>query len=359
LKAARLKAPKEIVLEEIPVPVISDTEVLVRVKYCGVCGTDRRGFEAPGLIPLGAYIGHEFSGVISKVGKNVPGWKAGDRVVVNPNCFCGKCYACRHGYLECCEHLIENSLGCLTDKSLPGAFSEFVRVPFAEQRLYALPDQLSFAVGALVEPLASSLHAVRMSSFKPRDSAVVLGCGGIGLGVIAFLRDSGAGLIVATEVNEKRTEVAKKLGANFVFNPVKADLREEVLKLTGGLGVTHVFDCSGVPQAFQSASGLLRPRGQIVLVGIIDKGVPIVPLNLQINELQLQTSFCYSDEFPLVIDFLMNTKLPMREMLTSKIKLDDIQEGFNRFLQPGNSEIKLIVYPEDPSGEDSTGKACF
>jgi threonine dehydrogenase-like Zn-dependent dehydrogenase len=214
-------------------------------------------------------------------------------------------------------------------------------------------------VGALVEPLASSLHAVRISSFKARDTAVVLGCGGIGLGVIAFLKEAGAGLIVATEVNEKRTEVAKKLGADVVFNPQNVNLREEVLKLTGGLGVTHVFDCSGVPQAFQSASELLRTRGQIVLIGIIDKGVPIVPLNLQIRELQLQTSFCYSDEFPLVIDFLMNTKLPMREMLTSKIKLDDIQDGFNRFLQPGNSEIKLIVYPEDPSAEDLSGKTCF
>jgi (R,R)-butanediol dehydrogenase/meso-butanediol dehydrogenase/diacetyl reductase len=348
VKAARLKAPKKIALEEILVPDISDTDVLVKVKYCGICGTDLRGFAAPGLISVGAYMGHEFSGVITKVGKNVSGWQVGDRVVVNPNCFCGKCYACKHGDLECCEHLIENSLGCLSDEKLPGAFSEFVRVPFADQRLYPLPDELSFEEGALAEPLASSLHAVRMSAFKTRDMVMVLGCGGIGLGVIAFLKDAGAGLIIATEINEKRTELAKKLGADFVFNPQKvSNLREEVLKLIKGLGVNQVFDCSGIPQAFQSASEFLRPKGQIVLVGIIDKDVPIVPLNYQIGEFQLQASFCYSDEFPLVISFLKNTKLPVKELITSKIKLSDIQEqGFNKLIQPGNSEIKILVSPE-------------
>jgi len=348
LKATRLKAAKELVVEDIPVPEIEDSEVLVEVKYCGICGTDIRGFAAPGLINVGAYVGHEFSGVITKVGKDVKGWKVGDRVVVNPNCFCGECYACKHGVPECCEHLIENSLGTLADKTRPGAFGEYVRVPFAEQRLYALPDELSFEEGALAEPLASSLHAVRISAFKTRDQVMVLGCGGIGLGAIAFLKDAGAGLIIATEVNEQRAELARKLGADYVFNPLTTkNLKEEVFQLTGGLGVNQVFDCSGAAQAFQSAVNFLRPKGQIILVGIIDKDVPVVPLNYQIGEFQLQASFCYSDEFPLVVNFLKNTKLPIKEMATSKIKLGDIQEGFNTLLTPGNSEIKILVSLEE------------
>jgi len=269
MKAARLKRARDIALEEIPVPEISDMEVLVEVKYCGICGTDLHAFQFPGFFPVGCFMGHEFSGVIAKVGNRVEGWKPGDRVIVLPGTQCGECWACQHGFLSLCERAME-AIGVSTDETMPGAFAKFVRVPIPQKRLYSLPGEVSFEEGALVEPLATSLHAVRISALRPGDYAMVLGAGGIGLGVIAFLKNAGAGLIIATEVNEKRAEAAKKLGADYVFNPQKVlNLKEEVLKLTNGLGVAQVFDCSGVAQAFQSATDFLRPRGQIVLVGIL------------------------------------------------------------------------------------------
>lgn len=348
MKAARLKGVRDIALEEIPVPEISDTEVLIEVKYCGICGTDLHGYQVPGVFPDGTFLGHEFSGVIAKVGEKVEGWKVGDRVTVWPGYQCGQCWACKHGFLSLCERFME-AIGCLADEKVPGAFSKFVRVPAPETRLHSLPGEVSFEEGALVEPLAASLHAVRISSFRPGDYAMVLGAGAIGLGVIAFLKNAGAGLIIATEVSEKRTEVAKKLGADYVFNPKNvSNLKEEVLRLTNGLGVTHVFDCSGIPEAFQSATDFVRLRGQIVLIGIIDREVPIVPFNINLREIQLQGSWCYAaDEFPIVIDSLRRGVLPVREMITSKIKLSDIvEQGFEKLLRPGHAEIKILVSPE-------------
>ena len=344
MKAARLKGPGNIALEEIPVPEISDEEVLVEVKYCAICGTDLHDFKSPSFAPVGAYMGHEFSGVVAKVGSEVEGWKPGARVVVKPPFQCGECYACKHGFPQCCERAFE-AICLSTDAELPGAFARYVRVPYPQQRLYLLPQEVSYEEGALVEPLATSLHAVRISSFRPGDYTMVLGCGPIGLGVIAFLKRAGAGLIIATEINETRMEAAKKFGADYVFNPQKvSNLKEEVLRLTDRLGAAQIFDCSGIPAAFQSATNFLRARGQIILVGVIQEEVAIVPFSFQLGEFQLQPCIVYSDEFPMVIDFLKKATSPVKEMITSKIKLSDIvKEGFNKLLKPGHVEIKILV----------------
>jgi len=347
LKAALLKGPREVVFEEVPIPEISDDEVLIEVKFCGICGTDVHGVEDCGLIPPGTYIGHEFSGVLAKVGKNVKDWKVGDRVTANPNWSCGKCYACRHGLLSQCEHYMENAIGAGPGLEHAGAFAKFIKLP--QEQLYSLPKEVSFEEGALVEPLACSLHAVRKSAFRPREYTMVLGAGMIGLGVIAHLKNAGAGLIIATEILEKRVEVAKKLGADYVFNPQKvSNLKEKVLELTNGRGVDVVFDCSGIAEAFQSATDFLKKGGQLVVKGIITKEVPILPMNWAINEWRLQGSLCYyADEFPMVIEFLKRGILPTEEMITSKIKLSNIvEQGFNKLLKPVHSEVKIVVEPD-------------
>jgi len=350
LKAELLKGPGEVVLDEVPVPEISDDEVLVEVKYCGICGGDVQSIPHCALHQAGSYMGHEFAGVLAKAGKNVRGWKVGDRVVVNPLYMCGECYACLHGFLSCCEYAMDKGIGLAVGKEYAGAFAKYVRVPIPEWRLHGLPDEVSFEEGALVEPLAVSLHAVRMSAFRPGDHTMVLGAGPIGLGVIAHLKNAGAGLIIATETTEKRAEMAEKLGAGYVFNPKKvSNLKEKVLELTNGGGVDVVFDCSGVAQAFQSATDFLRRGGQVILTGVITYETPILPMNFTINEWQLQGSYAYySDEFPMVIDFLKKGIWPVKELITSKIKLSNIvKEGFDKLTKPGNNEIKIIVEPDE------------
>jgi len=350
LKALLLRAPRDIVLEEVPVPEITADEVLVEVKCCGICGSDVHTIPDCLIYPVGTYLGHEFSGVLAKVGNKVKVWKAGDRVVVSPSVPCGECYGCKHGRQSICNHAFETAIGCAAGLEYAGGYAKFVRVPNPEKRLYRLPDKITFEEGALVEPLSCSLHFVRMSTFKPREKTMVLGCGMMGLGVIAHLKNAGAGLIIATETNEKRREVAKKLGADYVFNPQKvSNLKEEVLKLTNGEGVEVVFDCSGVLQAFQSATSFLRRGGQLLLAGLIAKEVSIVPANFVINEWQLQGALAfYSDEFPMVIDFLEKGISPVKELITSKIKLGNIvKEGFDVLAKPGNNESKVIVEPDE------------
>jgi len=175
MKAALLKGPGDIVLEEVPVPEISDDEVLVEVKWCGICGSDLGSYRTRDFIQPGTYLGHEFSGVLAKVGKNVKGWRVGDRVVCNELYECGECYACEHGLASCCLHALDYEIGCVPGLGNAGGFAKYVRVPHPEYRLYSLVDEISFEEGTLVEPLACSLHAVRLSDFKPRGRVMVLG----------------------------------------------------------------------------------------------------------------------------------------------------------------------------------------
>ena len=348
MKAALLKGVKELVLDDIPIPEITDDEVLVEVKYCGICGSDLGAWRSAELMPPGTYMGHEFSGVLAKVGKNVKSWKVGDRVVCNELYECGECYACTHGIYSCCPKAMSQEIGCTAGLENAGAFAKYVRVRYPEYRLFALPDEVSFEEAALVEPLACTLHAVRLSNFKPRESTVVLGAGMIGLGVIVHLKNAGAGLIVATEISEKRASMAKRLGADYVFDPQKVDVKGKVLELTEGVGADVVFDCSGIPQAFQSATSFLRPRGQLLLMGIITHEVPIVPVGFILGEYSLQGSMCYyHEEFPMVIEFLSRHTSPIAEVITSKIKLSDIQNGFEELSKPGTDEIKILVEPDE------------
>ncbi len=349
MKAVLLKGPGEVVFEEVLVPEISDDEVLVEVKYCGICGSDVHSI--PNCLPYkaGTYLGHEFSGILNKVGKKVKGWKIGDRVTAKPRYTCGKCYACRHGRQSLCDQGIEHTLGVAVGRENAGAFARFIRVPMPEWRLHLLSEEVSFEEGALVEPLACALHAVRRSMLKPREKTMVLGCGMIGLGVIAHLKNSGAGLIIATETIEKRAEIARKLGADYVFDPGKvANLKDNVFELAGSEGIDIVFDCSGVPQAFLSATDFLRRGGQIILEGVIAQEVPIIPMNFTFNEWELKGSLAsYSDEFPMVIEFLERHLSPVSELITSKIKLSNIvKDGFDKLSKPGTREIKILVEPD-------------
>jgi len=348
MKSVLLKGPGEVVFQEIPIPQISADEVLVEVKYCGICGSDIHSVPECNLYQAGAYLGHEFSGIVAEVGKNVKGWQKGDRVVANPLYICGECYGCKHG--RWCDRGADAAIGVTPGLEYAGAFAKYVRVPLPERRLYRLPDEVSFEEGALVEPLACSLHAVRISAFRPRERTMVLGAGMIGLGVITHLKNAGAGLIVATETLANRAKMASKLGADHVFNPAEvSNLQEIVLGLTDGEGFDVVYDCSGVPQAFKSATGFLRKGGQILLKGIIPEEVPILPMDFTFNEWEIKGSLCYyADEFPMVIEFMKRGISPVKKLITSKIKLSEIiNKGFDVLLKPGNSEIKIIVEPDD------------
>ena len=349
MKQALLKAPGEVTLEEVPVPEISDEEVLIEVKYCGICGSDMHALADCVLLPAGTYMGHEFSGVLVKVGKNVKDWRVGDRVVVNPMGRCGECYACKAGIYSACPQAIPTGIGITAGIEYAGAFAKYVRVPHPEYRLYRLPDEVTFEEGALVEPLSCGFHAVRLSQFKAGDKVLVLACGMMGLAAITALRNAGAGLIMASEVVERKAVVARKLGADYVFNPKEVDLKAKAFELTDGVGADVVFDCSGIPQVFITGPDFLKPRGQVLMVGIITHETPVIPVNFTVGEKSLQATLVYVNEFPMVLDFLKKKdRPPVSEIITSEIKLSEIvTKGFDALTKPGSDEIKVIVAPDD------------
>ena len=350
MKAALLRGPQDVVLEEVPVPSVTDKEVLVEVKFCGICGTDVHSYETASVLRAGTYLGHEFSGIIAETGKDVKNLKVGDRVTVCPWYMCGECVACRHGFPQRCLYGHEKGIGGGIGRQYAGGFARFVKIPEPNRtRLFCLPLEVSFEEGAMVEPLAVAIHAIRTSAIKPGNSVAVLGVGPIGLGVVAFLRATGAGLIISTyRSNEFRAELAKKLGADHTISVLGLpNIGERVLELTDGLGVDVIFECSGVGEALVSALGFLKPGGQIILLGSITTPVEIIPFDFIPSELRVQGSNCYHyDEFPIAIDFLRRGLVNVSEMITSKINLENIVEGgFKRLLKPGHQEIKVLVSP--------------
>ena len=349
MKQLLLEKAESLVLVDVPVPQISDDEVLVEVKYCGICGSDVHALHDGVTVPAGTYLGHEFSGVISEVGKNAKKWHVGDRVVVNPMYVCGECYACKHGRESICEHYLDYAIGLSVGIEYGGAFAKYVRVAQPDRRIQILPDAVSFEEGSLVEPLACSLHGIRKSIFQPRDRVMIIGAGMIGLGVAAHLRNAGAGLVVVAEIDDNKSALAKKLGADHVFNPATdKEVKDKVLDLTDGLGVDIVFECSGVPQVYNGITQYLRKGGQLLMQGVISQNVELYAMDWVLNEYQLQGSLCYySDEFPMVTEFLSRHVSPVNEMITSKIKLSNIiKDGFGKLTRPGSHDIKIIVEPD-------------
>lgn len=330
---------------EKPKPQIKADEVLVKVEYCGICGSDVHGYLNGIMVPLGTVMGHECSGVVAEVGAKVKNFNPGDRVVAKPIAECGECYSCRKGQYSLCKKAFERAIGI--SPAHDGAYAEYVKIEYPDQMLFKLPPNVTFQEGALVEPLATSLHGVRMSSFKPGDSVVVIGAGMIGLGTIQFLKLGGAGTVIVLEVSEKKAALARDIGADVVLDPNMegTGLRERIFDLTGGVGADIVYECSGVPFGFQNAMTFVKSGGQVMLVGINDKEVAVNPFMLVLWEIEMKGVLGYYDEFGHVIRFLEQGKINSDTFISAVIPLDDVEEkGFKRLIA-SKDQVKILVKP--------------
>jgi threonine dehydrogenase-like Zn-dependent dehydrogenase len=343
MKAAILRAAKKIEIVERPVPRAGDGEAVVQVSLCGICGSDLHGYLRAVMIPPGTVMGHECVGTVVELGSGVQGWSVGERVAVKPLAECGECYYCRRGQYSLCPEGFKRCIGI--SPAVDGAFAPFVRVAYPDRMLYRLPDEVSFEEGVLVEPLATSLHAIRTSGFRLGDTTVVIGAGTIGLGVIQFLRLGGARKIVVVEISEAKRRLACSMGADMALDPAKEGegLRDKVLEATQGLGAHFVFECAGVPQAVRSSYSLVRGGGQVLLVGIADTDVPIQPLNLALGEVGMKATLGYWDEFPLVLDFLRKGLVDASRMISRTIPLEDVADGGFKTLLSNQDLVKVVV----------------
>jgi (R,R)-butanediol dehydrogenase/meso-butanediol dehydrogenase/diacetyl reductase len=334
MKAAIFYGKEDVRIENVEVPEIKSNEVLIKVAYCGICGSDVTAFKTGNYVS-GLIIGHEFSGIVEKVGTNVRKFKKGDKVTANGYIPCGQCKYCLSGKPSLCDNLE------MTGITINGALAEYVKLP--EHVVYKLPDELSLLHATLVDPLSNVLHAVNLSDFKPGNSVLIQGAGPIGLITLEVLKRSGAGKILVTEVSEKRKILATELGADIVIDPIKENLPAIIEKETKGEGVDIIFDTTGAPAALEANFTLVRKGGEIIVVGITEEPATADFFTLVVNELTIKGSYGGFNEYPKAIEWLANRRITTDKIITSIISLEDLSEkGFKVLIGPAK-EGKVVV----------------
>ena len=275
MKALRkMNAGRGLSMESAPVPAIGAADVLVRVKTASICGTDLHiyGWDrwSQGRIKPPLTLGHEFCGVVERVGDEVTAAKSGDFVSAEMHVNCGHCHQCRVGEAHICQNL--RIIGIDQD----GAFAEFVKIPASN--IWKLDPAIPEHYGAILDPLGNAVHTVLAGPIAGQ-TVLVTGCGPIGLMSIAVAKACGSSTVFATETNEKRRAMAKKMGADVVLNPGAEDAVARILAETNGTGVDALLEMSGNPTAIQQGFKALRAGGRASLLGIPTENVPLDLVN--------------------------------------------------------------------------------
>jgi len=323
-------------------PQVRDDDVLVRVKACGICGSDVQGFTGktgrriPPLI-----MGHEAAGIIEDLGKNVRDFHKGDRVCFDSTVYCNKCPACRVGKYNRCEK--RQVLGVSTPEfKRHGAFAEYVAVPW--WIVAGIPDNMTFVQAALLEPVSIGMHAANRAPIATGDSVVIIGAGTIGLFVLQACRLKGARIIVC-DINEFRLDIARTLGADVVVNAAKVSLTETVLKGTNSRGADVVFEVVGFAQTFSDAVSVLKTGGHLVAVGNLQKMAEFNLQELVARELTFTGSYASSGEFREGIDLVASGKINVQPIISDVLPLREGPNAFDRLLKGQENLLKIVLEP--------------
>lgn len=350
MKAAVWYGKKDVRVMDVPEPPSpKEGYVKVKVQWCGICGSDLHEYLAgPIFIPVDkphaltgdtapVILGHEFSGDVVEVGPGVTNVKVGDRVAPDACQVCWECPRCRENKYSLCEKLAFT--GLMTD----GAFAEYVNVP--AYTIYKIPDNMSYELAALIEPLAVSMHAIRRAPLIQGDTAVVMGGGTIGLGTVMAAKAAGASKVYCVEVAKARKEYALKAGADAVLDPTEVDVVAKVKELTNG-GADVVFECIGSDKTAPIAIELARSAGKIVIVGIFEKASQLNFNALSFTEREVIGSLAYYGDFGPAIQLVSDGRINPEPLITGKISINDIVEkGFEELVNHKEENVKIIVKP--------------
>ncbi len=344
MKALLLTAPSQLALVDFPDPSPAPDEVLLRVRACGICGSDIHGWDGstgrrrPPLI-----MGHEAAGEIVAVGPKVTEWKAGERVTFDSTISCGQCDYCRSGHINLCDN--RRVLGVApAEYRQHGAFAEYAVLP--TRILYRLPEGLSFAHAAMVEPVSIAIHAVQRVKVAPTDTAVVVGSGMIGLFVVQALRWAGARRIIAVDLDAKRLALARELGATDTLQSDTCDVPAEVARLSGGQGADLAFEVVGVSPTLQLALACLRRGGSAVLVGNLAPKTDFPLQAVVTRELTLYGTCASAGEYPLCLDLIARGIIRVEPMISAVAPLAEGAEWFSRLsAKDGSKYMKVILQP--------------
>jgi len=335
MKAALVQPGGRLGVTEVPAPEAGAGEVVVRVAYCGICGSDLHMLAA-GLLPAGCVIGHELSGRVASVGQGVQGWEEGDPVVVLPMDPCFACAPCRRGDTQVCVEMAPRGYGLGGN---PGGFAEFMRV--RPPMLFRLPEGLGLREAALNEPWAVALHGVNLAGFRVGGRALVLGGGPIGLMTLFALRAAGAVEVVVSEPDARRAARARAAGAARVVDPSRESV-EAAARGTDGALPGAVFDCAGTEGSLQEAISLVDHHGRAVVRGVCMGNVSLFPFTGFMREASVTFSFAYRyREFGEALRLLARGAVDPEALVSGVVPLERVQEGLDRLRRPG--EMKVLV----------------
>jgi 2-desacetyl-2-hydroxyethyl bacteriochlorophyllide A dehydrogenase len=347
MKGAVYHGPRDIRIEELPEPEPGPGEVLLRVARNGICGSDLHtyvGSDTGGaaMHVAGVVLGHEFAGTVVEVGDGVTDVATGSIVAVAPIEYCGSCWSCQHAWPHMCRRL-----GIYGGYRLPlhGGLAPLVCV--SQRAVFAVPEGLSGEAAALAEPMAVALHAVRRAPSTLGTTALILGAGPIGLGVLQAVRAAGAHVTVISDLSPARRDAARRLGATVVVDPEEDDLRLAVRDISRH-GVDLVFDTTASSVAFGQGVAALRPRGTLVSVAGWQEPARVDMGRAMVNEIDIRFSMTYEPDldFPPTLAMLADGRFDAAAMISDHIPLERlVDDGLEELLHHADQHLKILVDP--------------
>ncbi|NHN34952.1 zinc-dependent alcohol dehydrogenase family protein [Paenibacillus agricola] len=335
--AAVLHKPEDMRVEEVLVPEIGENEILIAVQRCGICGTDPHIYRGHFPAPTPLIQGHEFSGVVARIGSAVNTVQVGDHVTADINISCGKCFYCRMGQKLFCEEITQIGV------HINGAFAQYVKVP--ESNIYKLPEDMSWEDAAYIEPLACVIRGQERANITMGSTVAIIGAGPMGLVHAQLARLNGASKVIITEMNAVRIEKAKSLGIDHVIDASAQDPVKAVFDLTEGRGADFVIEAVGAVPTYQQAFQMVRRGGVLVTYGAAPANavMEIKPFEIYSKELTIVGSYAGTyDTWLKAIHLISSKRFKPTDIITKTIPLQQVEDGV-REAMTNKDTIKIIV----------------
>ena len=332
----------KISLETVNIPqIIRDDQILIEVKACGICGTDLKILEGGHPANDKIILGHEFVGVIKEKGDSVEDLKVGDKVVIDPNEKCGYCINCRRGHSNLCEYM---ALGTTFGIFQHGGFAKYSLIP--RSCIFKLPTNIDLTAAALIEPLSCAVHCHNLADVKESDNVVIMGAGPMGLIIESVIRKHPIKKLICVELDEWRIQKALEIGADYIINPHKQNIKEEIMKITNQESADVIIDAVGSTESFENALKIWAPGARLILFGQDFRAeAKIKPNDLVRYQRKIMGSYIgYAEDFLDAIELIANNIIDYNKIITHKIPLNElISKGFK--LMQERKCVKIITIP--------------
>lgn len=336
MRAFAVVEPFKSEVRQVAVPEPGPGEALIKVAYCGICGTDYHIYKGEFLSPYPLILGHEFSGTIEALGPGVRGWQVGERVTVDPSLFCGECYYCLNKQWNHCANW--GALGNTVD----GAFAEYVKVP--ARNLYRIPDRLSMEEAAFVEPLACVVWGLERVRVMPGARVLIFGAGPIGCLMLQGMAANCAADVVVVDVAEEKLAIARELGATATYVS-GADLKQQLMERTQGRGFDVVVDVTGVPAVIENMFQYAAKRAKILQFGVApaDARVQVSPFAIYHNDWEIYGSMAVNYTMQPALDLLTSGRVRVKPLLTRIAALEEL--GSILAVPKPAGDMKVLIKP--------------